>query len=126
MSKGAWLPGVIAGAVSGIIGAVAGVQWHADQVEERLAHRPPIAYLNIGEAAVEAAGSGRGRALLEEIRQKAGRLSDAGYIVLDSEMIVDAPDALNVPLSDYRGSESEKDNEAASSTAAASDKESGG
>lgn len=104
MSAGvpAWLPGTIAGVVAGLLSGAGGVYWHMQQVDQQLTQRPPIAYVNMGRAAADAAGSGQGAALLEEVRSKAGRLVEAGYLVLDADTLIDAPKGLRVPLSDYR------------------------
>lgn len=103
MSGPSWLPGVIAGVVAGALVGGAGTYWHVRTVEEALQQRPPVAYINYGGAAVAAAQNGQGDALLSEIRTKAARLAEAGYIVLDSETLIDAPAGLKVPLMDYRG-----------------------
>lgn len=100
-TKATWLPGLVAGLVAGVLSGAGGVHWHMQQVEEKLSKRPPVAYINIGSAAAQAASSGSGQKLLEEVRTKSERLAAAGYLVLDADSLIDAPRDLRVPLTDY-------------------------
>lgn len=106
-----WLPGMVAGLIAGLASGAGGVYWHVQHVDQQLVQRPPVAYINMGRAAVDAASTGQGTALLEEVRAKAGRLADAGYLVLDANTLIDAPKDLRVPLSDYGRAASKEDNE---------------
>ena len=104
-STATWLPGLVAGLVAGVASGAGGVYWHMQQVEERLSKRPPVAYINIGSAAAQAASTGNGQKLLEEVRTKSERLAAAGYLVLDADSLIDAPRDLHVPLTDYSQSD---------------------
>jgi uncharacterized protein YneF (UPF0154 family) len=71
------------------------------QVE--LLSRPPIAVIDMATVITgtpdqpgEAVGAKTGRVLLA-LRAKAGKLAQAGYIVLDAQAVIEAPEDLYVP-----------------------------
>lgn len=79
--------------VAGAVGA--GMAWFLiQQVREEVAMRPPVVVVDLADLALNA--SGDAAAHVDRIREQVKKLRDAGYLVLDGQSVLGAPDDLFV------------------------------
>ena len=91
-------------AVALVVGAAggAGADYYLHQVAAPGTSRPPIAVLDLSAAALSLPREGDASALvnarIERLRAAAEKLKNAGWIVLDAQAVIGAPESLYVPL----------------------------
>lgn len=87
--------------VTGAVGG-AGADYYLHQAAALGASRPPIAVLDLSAAARDLPREGDAAALvngrIERLRAAAEKLKNAGWIVLDAQAVIGAPESLYVPL----------------------------
>lgn len=88
---------LVAGAASG-----AGVDYYLHQATAHSTSRPPIAVLDLSAAALNLPREGEPSEFvntrIERLRAAAEKLKNAGWIVLDAQAVIGAPESLYVPL----------------------------
>ena len=84
-------------------GAAGGYYTALRTIQAELLSRPPVAVIDMATVIAgtpdqpgEAAGARTNRVLLA-LRAKAGKLAQAGYVVLDAQAVIEAPEDLYVP-----------------------------
>jgi hypothetical protein len=77
---------VLAAAGSGYLGA----RWAAEDLRAELALRPPVVLFDLAGAVREVAPERLGSAMAR-VKERAARLGDGGFLVLDAQAVIAAP-----------------------------------